>query len=168
MSVFSIYIRWIWKYKCYSNIINMMWPFDSTGICLKLSLKRILNCLLCTTGQHILMYTGKHFAFAPPVYEERIPLAALDYNHYNHQPEKPGEWWIRSISRYLMIVSQQLHSTTQINFHTHPPNTAARPQTSKSDTLWCLKYRINIMSCMSHRDSDPGENWRWATLVMIL
>lgn len=52
-------------------------------------------------------------------------------------------WWIRSISRYL-IVSLRLRLSAQINFHTPPPNPAAPPQTSQSETL-CLKYSSNFM-----------------------
>lgn len=34
---------------------------------------------------HILMYASKPFSFSPPVYEARILLAGLDYNHHVHR-----------------------------------------------------------------------------------
>ncbi|XP_043978933.1 uncharacterized protein LOC122834391 isoform X3 [Gambusia affinis] len=37
---------------------------------------------------HILMYASKHFSFSRPVYEARIFLAGLDYNHHVHRPAK--------------------------------------------------------------------------------
>ncbi|KAM4584545.1 uncharacterized protein PAE49_004061 isoform 2-T2 [Odontesthes bonariensis] len=37
---------------------------------------------------HILMYASKHFSFSPPVYEARVLLAALDYNHHVHRQPK--------------------------------------------------------------------------------
>ncbi|XP_054912742.1 uncharacterized protein LOC129377041 [Poeciliopsis prolifica] len=37
---------------------------------------------------HILMYASKHFSFSRPVYEARIFLAGLDYNHHVHRPPR--------------------------------------------------------------------------------
>lgn len=39
-------------------------------------------------NNHILMYASKRFCFTPPVYEARILLAALDYNHHVHRQPK--------------------------------------------------------------------------------
>ncbi|KAK7883964.1 hypothetical protein WMY93_027087 [Mugilogobius chulae] len=37
---------------------------------------------------HLLMYASKRFSYVPPVYEARMHLAALDYNHHVHRPVK--------------------------------------------------------------------------------
>ncbi|XP_016521480.1 uncharacterized protein LOC103130530 [Poecilia formosa] len=37
---------------------------------------------------HILMYASKRFSFSRPVYEARIFLAGLDYNHHVHRPPR--------------------------------------------------------------------------------
>ncbi|KAK7880323.1 hypothetical protein WMY93_033039 [Mugilogobius chulae] len=37
---------------------------------------------------HLLMYASKRFSYIPPVYEARMHLAALDYNHHVHRPLK--------------------------------------------------------------------------------
>ncbi|XP_070404787.1 uncharacterized protein [Nothobranchius furzeri] len=37
---------------------------------------------------HLLMYASKRFSYIPPVYEARILLAALDYNHHSHREVK--------------------------------------------------------------------------------
>ncbi|KAI3366158.1 hypothetical protein L3Q82_009982, partial [Scortum barcoo] len=37
---------------------------------------------------HILMYASKCFSFSPPVYEARVLLAGLDYNHHVHRSPK--------------------------------------------------------------------------------
>ncbi|CAL9691207.1 unnamed protein product [Knipowitschia caucasica] len=49
---------------------------------------------------HILMYAGKRFGFSPPVYEARVLLAALDYNHHlGRSPKKTssGDYQYRKL-----------------------------------------------------------------------
>lgn len=35
---------------------------------------------------HVLMYAPKGISFSSPVYEARVLLAGLDYNHHVHRP----------------------------------------------------------------------------------
>ncbi|KAK9976652.1 hypothetical protein ABG768_021857, partial [Culter alburnus] len=44
------------------------------------------TCQLESFHNHLLMYASKRFSFSPLVYQARILLAALDYNHHKDRP----------------------------------------------------------------------------------